>query len=55
MLLVVIVQLSFRSVLVEGESRMTRAIQQGDGITPIVIESTVNGMHMRIGCRNAWI
>lgn len=30
---------------------MTRASQQGDGITPIVVGSGVHGMHIRMGCR----
>lgn len=34
---------------------MTRAIQQGDGITPIVGGYTVHGMHIRMGCRDVWI
>ena len=34
---------------------MTRAIQQGDGITPIEVGSRVHGLHLRMGCRNARI
>ena len=34
---------------------MTRAIQQGDGITLIVVGSGVHGMYMRMGCRDVWI
>lgn len=34
---------------------MTRAIRQGDGITPIEVGSGVHGMHIRMGCRDVWI
>lgn len=34
---------------------MTRAIQQGDGITPIEVGSRVHGLYLRMGCRDVWI
>ena len=34
---------------------MTRAIRQGDGLTPIEVGSRVHGMYIRMGCRDAWM